>query len=119
MTKQEIFNKVVRGLARQKFKQSLNSRGSCHYRGTKGMRCAAGHLILNKHYQKSLEGCPAELPNVTTALRASGILLPQIPAVLDLQYCHDNNKASHKMKEALVNFARVNQLKVPRSLGAR
>lgn len=58
--KQELFDKIVAGLAGQDFVQS--SRGApftwnaCMYRGEGGRKCAAGHLIPDEKYDPSFEG---------------------------------------------------------------
>ena len=47
MTRQEMFDQVVRGLAAQGFEQSLDYGGTCAYQSPEGKRCAAGLLLTD------------------------------------------------------------------------
>lgn len=46
MTKQEVFNIVVKHLAAQNWEKSIIA-GSCAYRGPGGKKCAIGALLLD------------------------------------------------------------------------
>ena len=54
MTKQTIFNKVVRHLRQQGQKSS--DQNGCLYRGPNGTKCAIGCLIPDKKYNSNMEG---------------------------------------------------------------
>ena len=74
MTKQQIFDKVVRGLAKQGFRQSMGGalNNVCSYRGKRDTKCAAGHLIPDRLYRKDLEAKIAEDPAVRSVLIDGG-----------------------------------------------
>jgi hypothetical protein len=52
-TKQRVFNKVVRHLLKQNERSAIGE--SCKYRGPNGVMCAAGCLIPDEYYCKSIE----------------------------------------------------------------
>ncbi len=58
MTQQEIFDKVWHAMRKQNEKSTgyLDRRERCRYRGPNGLKCAAGHLIEDKDYSKTMEG---------------------------------------------------------------
>lgn len=115
MTKQQIFNKVWRGLKRQGFMRSVNSLDSCQYRGKYGRRCAAGWLVHSKHYKPSLEGSLVDWYGTNEpaiALMKSGIRKKQLPFVGYLQDIHDEKNQS--METALRFFAKENKLTIPK-----
>ena len=55
MTKQEIFDKVVRALIEQGRPSVDPITGFCLYRGPDGVKCAAGFLIPDERYQAIFE----------------------------------------------------------------
>lgn len=121
MTKQEIFNQAVRGLAKQGFERSYESKGGifgvCQYRDSNGRKCAAGHLLKNKDYLPDMEGTQASADSVRKALRrSSGILARQIPFVTDVQKAHDNGFTPEEMKRLLREVAEEHKLRIPRSI---
>ena len=70
MRRQEVFDRVVRGLASQDWKRSENDEGTCRLRGDHGRKCALGHLIPDKLYTETDEG---GLPEEIGALRSAGV----------------------------------------------
>ena len=46
---------------------------SCQYRGTDGRKCAAGWLIADEHYTRSIEGKNAAMGSPFKALVKSGV----------------------------------------------
>lgn len=54
-TEQEVFDIVSRHLITQNKKS--DGGGFCAYRNPDGLKCAAGALIPDEHYNSSLEGC--------------------------------------------------------------
>ena len=87
MTKQTVFNKVVRHL-RQQNRRAMNPYGSCQYRTPDGDKCAIGCLIPSKDYKKSMEGQSVE------GLRDDKVLpkhlLRHVELLSRLQCLHDN-----------------------------
>jgi hypothetical protein len=56
MKKQGIFDKVCDHLISQGERSRLNGGNTCVYLNAKGLKCAVGCLIPNKHYTFELEG---------------------------------------------------------------
>ena len=86
MTKQEIFDRVVRHLGEQRVLAYED--GSCKYRDSLGNKCAVGCLIPDSVYQPAFEGhavrslyCFPEIEKLFSDM--SSLLLA------DLQDCHD------------------------------
>lgn len=105
MTKQEIFNTVVRGLAKQNWEQSIDHTGECQYRGPNNLRCAAGWLIPDDEYDISFEGKEASTPEVSQCLANLGYSDEQIRFIGDLQASHDVSCNGDKMRRAFKYFA--------------
>jgi len=72
LTKQEVFDKVARALMAQgeasmpaNYTPGISGNGgTCRYRirkGTRTLKCAVGHLIPAKLYDKKMEGATAEI----------------------------------------------------------
>lgn len=89
MNSQEVLNKVYLAVRAQGV-PSRGPTGMCAYRGEGGTKCAAGHLIDDMHYEPRLEGKSVTFPDVTAALRASGVDRDCLwGLVQDLQLVHD------------------------------
>lgn len=93
----------------------------CLYRGPHGRKCAAGHLIKDKHYDPSIEGegvgcsvTSGKLSNATQRLLKSGVRKHQLKFVQRLQGIHDFNAKPDRMKEVLENLAAERKLTVPK-----
>lgn len=52
---QKMFNKAVRAMRKQGV-VCVNSNDECRYRGPKGLKCIAGHLIPDSLYNPEMEG---------------------------------------------------------------
>jgi hypothetical protein len=115
LTNQEIFDKAAVGI----LKQGVRSEGGdgrravrCAYRGDGGLKCAAGHVMLDEHYNKDFEGAGVCLPSntgldcdpavkakrdqVVAALKASGVETDdQFRLVRELQVVHDQEAPMH------------------------
>ena len=100
LTKQEAFDKAVRGLASQGWERSVDVSGLwpvCSYRGPGGRRCAIGWLISDE-LAEDREGCAvrefdySELPT-----EPNGRLL-----LLDMQNAHDAYCKNTGMRERFV-----------------
>lgn len=90
-TNQEIFDYVCSKLLLQGNKCSDENFG-CRYRGANDTKCAAGWLIDDEVYTRSLEGCTASEYPVWLALQASGVDMDNANTrnlVLALQSSHD------------------------------
>lgn len=118
-TLQSLFNKAVRGLAKQKFRRAMSNDGTCEYLVSggkgKGNRCAIGHLLTEKQAR--------EMTNVSYSdLHVWRDIPSHIKQVLpkrtggDLQYCHDTAINAESMKHKLRDFANRYMLKVPKEL---
>lgn len=126
MTKQEIFNKVYTHLITQGkqsityYKQGGVTRSTCAYRGANGTSCAVGCLILDEHYDKSIEGYNVLENNVKEVLDKSGVPTDDntIKFLLDLQKIHDSYMfedvdISDMFKEKLERMANDHTLTIP------
>ena len=90
LTNQEAFDLVATKLLDQDG-PSVQVDGVCRYRSDDGRRCAAGWLISDVYYHKTMEG-------VSLAADPRGIVIPYIQCDIDiaisLQFAHDNNSTS-------------------------
>lgn len=108
-TEQEVFNQVARHLVEQSEK-SADLLDSCAYRGSDGLKCAAGCLIDDDEYDPYWEG-------ESWVLLASKKKLPQVHAQLiaDLQKIHDLED-SDDWRSVLTEFAQTRGLDIPEFL---
>lgn len=104
MTDQELFDKVAGHLARQGC-QATDSLGRCAYRGSDGMKCAAGCLIADAHYSPEIESKAAGIERVADALERSGVSRSQIDLVSRLQTAHDNCGSLSSLRSELSEIA--------------
>lgn len=115
MTRQEMFNTVVRGIASQGWEQSVGDE-TCAYNGPDGRHCAVGWLIADIKI--------AETWNEKTSV---GQLMDKYPEIeerflgfenfLDaLQRVHDEARDTAGMKNDLQNFATAHNLVWPAGL---
>lgn len=109
---QEIFNKVYLGAASQSFERSLAipedisiSPGFCMYRSQNGLKCNAGHLILDTHYDSRMEGksfislMGSREWKTCTGMTLTGEALELVQL---LQRAHDRSKSPEEHKERLL-----------------
>ena len=98
MTKQEIFDRVVEHLARQKRPATFEgNNGLCAYRGTAGTKCAFGIFIPDEFYTASFENRSAHVlithpASVTKDEKAQAYLAslaPFLSLFVRLQEVHD------------------------------
>ena len=122
-----IFEAAYIGLREQGFQRSLNpsfglsSYTACAFRGSGGMKCALGMLIPDEKYSVGLE--MANVEDVFAAFdpkygKVNGDIsddgIPDdICFLAELQAAHDCKPNPSKMKDALVQFARRFNLKIP------
>jgi hypothetical protein len=66
-TNQQAFNMAFRAIIKQRG-PSINSEGTCVYRGPHGRRCAAGHFIPDNLYTPSMENRNVNNESVQAAL---------------------------------------------------
>ena len=84
--KQETFNIVARHLLEQGAVSMRAGRDMCGYRGSGGMKCAAGILIPDDRSRDGLEGFSADEGEVAKILEELG---HDTQLVRDLQEVHD------------------------------
>lgn len=116
MTKQEIFDTVVKQMAAQNFLRSLAGGVGCAYRGENGTKCAAGTLITDANYHPSLEHKSAWTPEVRKALEASGVSEEFNGFVSDLQGAHDGAMSPETMKRNFRSVAKRSDVTLPPEL---
>jgi hypothetical protein len=92
LTKREIFDKVKAHLLAQMEKSQMSPGGSCAYRGPRGMKCAAGILIDDEHFDATYNTYNVDYPNVVAMLRASGVGEEHQDLIRSLQIIHDGWK---------------------------
>lgn len=95
-TKQETFDTVAVALVRQggpSLGKPSAGFGRCAYRGTNGRKCAAGHLIPDALYRKSMEGSFAYEGLVAEVLEDAG---HDAEFVRQLQILHDDKAQSRE-----------------------
>ncbi len=103
MTKQEIFDKVVRHLMKQGKKSLVDTK--CAYRGADGASCAVGVLINDEHYDESIEGKRVYSRRVIDALFKSGVNASEydedtaLYMLSTLQHIHDWSEPSEWMSK--------------------
>lgn len=124
LTRQELFDKVWRGLKAQGFEQSTNAAlcgyGGCAYRGSDGRRCSAGHAIDDEHYSPAFEGegisrdeNGSNCVGAVGALVASGVNPIDFVLISDLQYAHDETLSPAEMESAVREVASFYGLTIP------
>jgi hypothetical protein len=92
-SEQEIFNFVYIRLLEQG-KPSMDTEGTCVYREpSRGLACAAGHLISNKNYNPELEYNTVSNGRVW---RAIGLPDEYQSFVFELQDAHDAAALTHR-----------------------
>ena len=118
MSKQQMLDKAVKGLASQGFVQSrgpgiTENPGRCAYRGNEGRRCAIGWLIPDDKYYPELEknGEGHKLPKSVLNFRPSSMSL-----VWRLQLAHDRAINPDQMKQNLKDLAKEFGLRIPKEL---
>lgn len=108
ITRQEAFDRVVRGLAAQGWERSVSERGTCLYRGPEGRKCAAGHLIPDDLYDPAMETWAAARQEVRCALPT----VSDGPGfVRDMQVAHDHPEKT--LKEDFRDLAASHELTWP------
>ncbi len=113
ITKQKIFNEVVRGLAAQDFERSVDALGGCYYRTHDGKRCAAGCLIPDETYSRDMEGQSIDL--LFGCMELDGELITDrdhIDLVCLLQELHDDDGPA-PLRDRLTGFASRRDLTWP------
>lgn len=86
-TAQEVFTHIVTNLAAQKC-QSTDYEGNCKYRGSSGMKCAAGWCIGDDEYDLDLD---KRIDNSWTGIVDDGVAPENHKSLIqDCQDIHDN-----------------------------
>jgi hypothetical protein len=117
MTKQEMFDKVVAGLASQGFARSLAMDGTCAYRGEGGLRCAAGWLLSDEDYTPDMEGSLVGDGVRFALFLGSGHGRPERNLLRALQAAHDQEAGSaDELKAVLRDVGKRYRLALPECL---
>lgn len=133
--KQALFNKAVKGLARQGFAPSYlpDGEGTCAYRGEDGKRCALGHLIPDAVYKPEMEGHNALDLLAPGGSWGTGLRVTDLEGMagydidedqeqqlaeflFGLQGCHDSAASPGVMRVELQDFADLHGLALPPTL---
>lgn len=124
--RQSVFDKVVKGLAKQRWRQSTRKRFSnlvtgemCTYRGNDGLKCAIGQLIPDKVYTEDLEGEALLDVLVVIPRRDVKVLLAsddESPMFFALRELHDNYEDPKDMRDNYKAYAKEHGLKWPKGL---
>ena len=96
MTDQEVFDKVVTALRKQGRRSSMmqphpeyGSQEICRYRGPRGVKCAAGHLIPDELYDEEMEG--KDWNSIVENWPSIAALNLPTDLVSEFQYIHDHH----------------------------
>lgn len=111
-SEQEVFNEVYAHLIHQGERAIAVENNRCKYRTEDGLKCAAGILIKDEHYNKELEGQSATSDSVREALENSGVGTVCLYLVSKLQSVHDIISPK-KWRNALDEVAKEYDLTVP------
>lgn len=104
-TKEQVFDQVTKHLLQQQ-NRSLSKDGlTCLYRGAEGLKCAAGCLIGDEEYDKSMEG-------ISWEGLAYGGLVPSkhLNLIICLQRVHDGFNVED-WKNELIKVAKDFEIK--------
>lgn len=99
MTAQQVFDIVATHLLTQ-MKRSLSFDDECMYRGSNGLKCAAGALIDDDEYSENMEHRSWQ-----QLTRARRVPLAHLKLIQGLQCIHDNSDPKF-WYEALVKTAK-------------
>lgn len=104
LTQQQAFNEVVRGLSYQQWMQCHHpdDADQCLYRGPDKLRCAAGHLILDRDYRPDMEGYPIRhiiesQPNALPMITDPTFPAHRYALISELQEAHDESDSPASM----------------------
>jgi len=118
MRQEEIFKKVVEGLAKQGFRQSVKPSvfglPTCSYRGVEGRKCAAGFLIPDEIYKPEFEG--KNVLALQSVFEGLGFTKRQVEFLHQLQFLHDTCLCPVDMKDAFRWLAKRLKVKMPKAL---
>ena len=107
MNKQEIFDTVVKHLAKQKTKSVLprphGNDMQCVYRGEGGMKCAVGCLIPDELYDPDMEGDTVD--QLADLNKLPEDLVEHVSLLYNLQFAHDYSADIAELKSNLRNSA--------------
>jgi hypothetical protein len=107
-TRQELFDKIVKGLDAQKWRRCVDTDNSgCLYINERGDRCAVGYLLGD--FAKEV----ADLGDVSALIRAGHLKMSKETEdfLRRVQDMHDYQDMELKLKDIFRRFARENNLK--------
>lgn len=112
LTRQEMFDISYRGLASQGWENSINSSGSCSYRGINGLKCAIGWLIPDDKYKSHMDRGKTSIGRKPSVMKAARISKDDLYFATQLQMIHDGY-GGIKLKKSMDEFAEVHNLTIP------
>lgn len=107
-TTQEIFIKVVRGMARQGWRKSARRRAAgnfCLYQGPGNCRCPVGHLIPKLKDRKALDKLNVGVDDHRVRRCLPARFARQGDFLYRLQTLHDSASDPHDMRDDFKHFA--------------
>lgn len=111
MTEQDVFDKVVHGLASQDFERCVDEMGLCVYTNEKGQHCAAGWVFIEYPEARVEEGEPSMRVINNNSVLAE--LVPFSSMLRELQIIHDSYSDPAHLKECLQTYASEHSLTWP------
>lgn len=97
MTRQEVFNIVVKHLAAQNWERSIGPAGTCVYRSEDGKKCAIGALLLDD--EVPTEGAAVHGRWFRPILERLGLYTSDLGFLDQLQCAHDLSAMGEYMRE--------------------
>lgn len=128
LNRQEMFTKVVNGLASQQWQKSVRESPdgkstACQYRGEEGRRCGVGWIIRDDEYKPEMEGLMAKRlvayygARILEGFHRGDEMLESDLEFLDqLQGHHDMSESPDHMEERFRRFAVEHGLEWPLNL---
>ena len=110
ITRQEMLDRAVRGLASQGWERCINDRGGCAYANSIGQRCAWGWV--DPSLSKDNVGDVVTLRNMKIGV-AGTLAKSDLDFARSLQSIHDSSVTRTGMHEEYVAFARKHGLAWP------
>lgn len=97
MTRQEVFNIVVKHLAAQNWERSIGPGGTCAYRSKDGKKCPIGALLLDDEVPK--EGDIVHGDWFRPIMERLGLGTSDLGFLDQLQCAHDHSAMGERMRE--------------------
>ena len=118
MNTQQVFDKIVKGLASQGWRKSVDENMDCKYR-YEGLKCAAGWLIPDELYKPEIEGCRFSVLISQNALTAADLGITSqrdLGLICRCQEAHDFSRGGDDMVDRFQRIADTFKLKFSEQL---